>query len=234
MKQKLKDSFLYAFRRSMPIMIGYFALGSANGILMAQKGYSVGLTGIASLFIYAGTQQMLLSGWLAAGTPILTIAITSLLLNSRHLFFGISFLEKFKEYGPWKYFLIYGLTDESYSLLCSYIPRDDVEEKWVHIFDTALIWSYWILFSMFGGLIGALLPFDMAGIDFALTALFIVIFLDQLKAGTSKLPAVVSIVASLLCLVLLGPDNFLLPALSVSVAALVLLRPRLEGKEAAQ
>ena len=84
------------------------------------------------------------------------------------------------------------------------------------------------------GLIGALLPFDMAGIDFALTALFIVIFLDQLKAGTSKLPAVVSIVASLLCLVLLGPDNFLLPALSVSVAALVLLRPRLEGKEAAQ
>ena len=115
MKQKLKDSFLYAFRRSMPIMIGYFALGSANGILMAQKGYSVGLTGIASLFIYAGTQQMLLSGWLAAGTPILTIAITSLLLNSRHLFFGISFLEKFKEYGPWKYFLIYGLTDESYS-----------------------------------------------------------------------------------------------------------------------
>ena len=91
MKQKLKDSFLYAFRRSMPIMIGYFALGSANGILMAQKGYSVGLTGIASLFIYAGTQQMLLSGWLAAGTPILTIAITSLLLNSRHLFFGISF-----------------------------------------------------------------------------------------------------------------------------------------------
>ena len=234
MKQKLKNSFLYAFQRSMPIMIGYFALGSANGILMAQKGYSVGLTGIASLFIYAGTQQMLLSGWLAAGTPILTIAITSLLLNSRHLFFGISFLEKFKESGPWKYFLIYGLTDESYSLLCSYVPRDDVEEKWVHIFDTTLIWLYWIGFSMLGGLIGALLPFDMAGIDFALTALFIVIFLDQLKAGTSKLPAVVSIVASLLCLVLLGPDNFLLPALSVSVAALVLLRPRLEGKEAAQ
>lgn len=89
MKQKLKDSFLYAFRRSMPIMIGYFALGSANGILMAQKGYSVGLTGIASLFIYAGTQQMLLSGGSPLGTPILTIAITSLLLNSRHLFFGI-------------------------------------------------------------------------------------------------------------------------------------------------
>ena len=214
MKQKLKDSFLYAFRRSMPIMIGYFALGSANGILMAQKGYSVGLTGIASLFIYAGTQQMLLSGWLAAGTPILTIAITSLLLNSRHLFFGISFLEKFKEYGPWKYFLIYGLTDESYSLLCSYIPRDDVEEKWVHIFDTALIWSYWILFSMFGCLAGTLLPFDM----------------NQLEHCESKLPAAVSFVSALACLLIFGPDNFLLPSLAATVVALIAFQGRLEGK----
>ena len=230
MKQKLKDSFLYAFQRSMPIMIGYFALGSANGILMAQKGYSVGLTGIASLFIYAGTQQMLLSGWLAAGTPILTIAITSLLLNSRHLFFGISFLEKFKEYGPWKYFLIYGLTDESYSLLCSYIPRDDVEEKWVHIFDTALIWSYWILFSMFGCLAGTLLPFDMTGVDFAMTALFIVILINQLEHCESKLPAAVSFVSALACLLIFGPDNFLLPSLAATVVALIAFQGRLEGK----
>ena len=230
MKQKLKDSFLYAFRRSMPIMIGYFALGSANGILMAQKGYSVGLTGIASLFIYAGTQQMLLSGWLAAGTPILTIAITSLLLNSRHLFFGISFLEKFKEYGPWKYFLIYGLTDESYSLLCSYIPRDDVEEKWVHVFDTALIWSYWILFSMFGCLAGTLLPFDMTGVDFAMTALFIVILINQLEHCESKLPAAVSFVSALACLLIFGPDNFLLPSLAATVVALIAFQGRLEGK----
>ena len=198
MKQKLKDSFLYAFRRSMPIMIGYFALGSANGILMAQKGYSVGLTGIASLFIYAGTQQMLLSGWLAAGTPILTIAITSLLLNSRHLFFGISFLEKFKEYGPWKYFLIYGLTDESYSLLCS--------------------------------LAGTLLPFDMTGVDFAMTALFIVILINQLEHCESKLPAAVSFVSALACLLIFGPDNFLLPSLAATVVALIAFQGRLEGK----
>ena len=234
MKQRVKNSFRYALRRSVPILVGFFPLGTAYGILMAKAGYNALWTGLTSLFVYAGSLQMLMIGFFTASTPIMTVIVASLLLNSRHIFYGLSFLDKFNSYGPWKYFLIYGLPDESYSLLCSYVPRDDVEEKWVHIFDTALIWLYWIGFSMLGGLIGALLPFDMAGIDFALTALFIVIFLDQLKAGTSKLPAVVSIVASLLCLVLLGPDNFLLPALSVSVAALVLLRPRLEGKEAAQ
>ena len=139
MKQKLKDSFLYAFRRSMPIMIGYFALGSANGILMAQKGYSVGLTGIASLFIYAGTQQMLLSGWLAAGTPILTIAITSLLLNSRHVFYGLSFVEKFRSFGPWRWFLIYSLCDENYSLHCAYRPEEGVIEKWAYVLTAVLV-----------------------------------------------------------------------------------------------
>ena len=234
MKQRVKNSFCYALRRSVPILVGFLPLGTAYGILMAKAGYNFLWSGLASLVVYAGSLQMLMVGFLTASTPLLTVIVTSLLLNSRHIFYGLSFLERFNSYGAWKDFLIYGLPDESYSLLCSYVPRDDVEEKWVHIFDTALIWLYWIGFSMLGGLIGALLPFDMAGIDFALTALFIVIFLDQLKAGTSKLPAVVSIVASLLCLVLLGPDNFLLPALSVSVAALVLLRPRLEGKEAAQ
>ena len=221
MKQRVKNSFRYALRRSVPILVGFLPLGTAYGILMAKAGYNFLWSGLASLVVYAGSLQMLMVGFLTASTPLLTVIVTSLLLNSRHIFYGLSFLEKFNSYGAWKYFLIYGLPDESYSLLCSYVPRDDVEEKWIG-------------FSMLGGLIGALLPFDMAGIDFALTALFIVIFLDQLKAGTSKLPAVVSIVASLLCLVLLGPDNFLLPALSVSVAALVLLRPRLEGKEAAQ
>ena len=132
------------------------------------------------------------------------------------------------------YSLIYSLCDENYSLHCSHDFGPDVNEKWAYVLTAALVTFYWVTLSMLGGLVGSLIPFDTTGIDFALTALFIVIFLDQLKAGTSKLPAVVSIVASLLCLVLLGPDNFLLPALSVSVAALVLLRPRLEGKEAAQ
>ena len=232
MKQKLKDSFLYAFRRSMPIMIGYFALGSANGILMAQKGYSVGLTGIASLFIYAGTQQMLLSGWLAAGTPILTIAITSLLLNSRHIFYGLSFIDKFRSFGPWRWFLIYSLCDENYSLHCSHDFGPDVNEKWAYVLTAALVTFYWVALSMLGGLVGSLIPFDTTGIDFALTALFTVIVVDQLRGARTRIPAVVAAVSSIGALLLLGPDKFLLPSLLVTVAALTLLRPVLAPKYA--
>ena len=226
----MRKTAAYAFHHSIPILIGFFPVGIAYGLLMQQAGYNFLWSGACSLFVLAGSLQFLMVTFFAGGMSLATVAVLALLLNSRHLFFGISFLEKFKEYGPWKYFLIYGLTDESYSLLCSYIPRDDVEEKWVHIFDTALIWSYWILFSMFGCLAGTLLPFDMTGVDFAMTALFIVILINQLEHCESKLPAAVSFVSALACLLIFGPDNFLLPSLAATVVALIAFQGRLEGK----
>ena len=111
MNQTLKTSFRYALRRSVPILVGFFPLGTAYGILMARAGYSFLWSGLASLFVYAGSLQMLMVEFLTAGTPIPTVIVTSLLLNSRHMFYGISFLDKFNAYGPWKYFLIYGLPD---------------------------------------------------------------------------------------------------------------------------
>ena len=216
----------------MPILVGFFPLGTAYGILMAKAGYNALWTGLTSLFVYAGSLQMLMIGFFTASTPIMTVIVASLLLNSRHIFYGLSFLDKFNSYGPWKYFLIYGLPDESYSLLCSYVPQEGVEEKWVHVFDTALIWLYWIAFSVLGCIAGSLIPFDLTGIDFAMTALFIVILVDQLKGASSRLPAAVSLISAALCLLLFGPDNFLLPSLLVTLAALAALRGRLEGKEA--
>ena len=124
MKQRVKNSFRYALRRSVPILVGFLPLGTAYGILMAKAGYNFLWSGLASLVVYAGSLQMLMVGFLTASTPLLTVIVTSLLLNSRHIFYGLSFLEKFNSYGAWKYFLIYGLPDESYSLLCSYVPRD--------------------------------------------------------------------------------------------------------------
>ena len=232
MNQTLQNSFRYALRRSVPIMVGFFPLGTAYGILMAKAGYNALWTGLTSLFVYAGSLQMLMIGFFTASTPIMTVIVASLLLNSRHIFYGLSFLDKFNSYGPWKYFLIYGLPDESYSLLCSYVPQEGVEEKWVHVFDTALIWLYWIAFSVLGCIAGSLIPFDLTGIDFAMTALFIVILVDQLKGASSRLPAAVSLISAALCLLLFGPDNFLLPSLLVTLAALTALRGRLEGKEA--
>lgn len=232
MNQTLQNSFRYALRRSVPILVGFFPLGTAYGILMAKAGYNALWTGLTSLFVYAGSLQMLMIGFFTASTPIMTVIVASLLLNSRHIFYGLSFLDKFNSYGPWKYFLIYGLPDESYSLLCSYVPQEGVEEKWVHVFDTALIWLYWIAFSVLGCIAGSLIPFDLTGIDFAMTALFIVILVDQLKGAPSRLPAAVSLISAALCLLLFGPDNFLLPSLLVTLAALAALRGRLEGKEA--
>lgn len=232
MNQTLQNSFRYALRRSAPILVGFFPLGTAYGILMAKAGYNALWTGLTSLFVYAGSLQMLMIGFFTASTPIMTVIVASLLLNSRHIFYGLSFLDKFNSYGPWKYFLIYGLPDESYSLLCSYVPQEGVEEKWVHVFDTALIWLYWIAFSVLGCIAGSLIPFNLTGIDFAMTALFIVILVDQLKGASSRLPAAVSLISAALCLLLFGPDNFLLPSLLVTLAALAALRGRLEGKEA--
>ena len=197
--------------------------------MMSAAGYNFLWSAAASLFVYAGSLQMLMISFFQSDMSILTIAVTALLLNSRHMFYGLSFIEKFRSYGGWKWFLIYGMPDESYSLLCSYVPREGVEEKWVHIFSTGLIWLYWIAFSVLGGLVGQLITFDTTGIDFALTALFIVILLDQIKSTGMKLPALIGGVSSMLCIIILGRDNFLLPSLAVTVLVLLLLRNKLEG-----
>lgn len=228
-KNIIKNSFKYSLERSVPILIGFFPVGTVYGLMMSAAGYNFLWSAAASLFVYAGSLQMLMISFFQSDMPILTIAVTALLLNSRHMFYGLSFIEKFRSYGGWKWFLIYGMPDESYSLLCSYVPREGVEEKWVHIFSTGLIWLYWIAFSVLGGLVGQLITFDTTGIDFALTALFIVILLDQIKSTGMKLPALIGGVSSMLCIIILGRDNFLLPSLAVTVLVLLLLRNKLEG-----
>ena len=228
-KNIIKNSFKYSLERSVPILIGFFPVGTMYGLMMSAAGYNFLWSAAASLFVYAGSLQMLMISFFQSDMSILTIAVTALLLNSRHMFYGLSFIEKFRSYGGWKWFLIYGMPDESYSLLCSYVPREGVEEKWVHIFSTGLIWLYWIAFSVLGGLVGQLITFDTTGIDFALTALFIVILLDQIKSTGMKLPALIGGVSSVLCIIILGRDNFLLPSLAVTVLVLLLLRNKLEG-----
>ena len=228
-KNIIKNSFKYSLERSVPILIGFFPVGTVYGLMMSAAGYNFLWSAAASLFVYADSLQMLMISFFQSDMSILTIAVTALLLNSRHMFYGLSFIEKFRSYGGWKWFLIYGMPDESYSLLCSYVPREGVEEKWVHIFSTGLIWLYWIAFSVLGGLVGQLITFDTTGIDFALTALFIVILLDQIKSTGMKLPALIGGVSSVLCIIILGRDNFLLPSLAVTVLVLLLLRNKLEG-----
>lgn len=225
----MKQTFLYAFRRTVPMFLGFLPLGIAYGILMADAGYNFLWSGFISLTLFSGSLQFLMVEFFAASTPLVTVALLALLLNSRHIFYGISFVERFGTYGaPTKAFLIYSLCDENYSLHCAYEPREGVNEKWAHIFTAALVVLYWVVLCMLGGLVGNILPFSTEGIDFSLTALFIVILLDQMRGAKTLLPVWVALIASVLSILVFGADNFILPSLIATVAAMCLLRSRLE------
>jgi len=220
-----------AVRRSFPILLGYAPIGMAFGVLMTSAGYGPAWSFASSLFVYAGSLQYLMVSFLTGGAAVATVIVMSLLLNSRHIFYGLSFLEKFRSYGGWKWFVVYGLTDENYSLLCSADIPEEANERAVVLLTTGLAWFYWVFFSTLGGWLGQFIPFDTTGIDFAMTALFVVILLDQLRGRDARLPAAVALVSSLVCLLLFGPDRFILPALLLTVAGLTALRPRLGRAE---
>ena len=218
----------YAIKHSFPIFISFIPVGLAYGVLMQSVGYNALWAGACSLFVMAGSLQYLMVSFFAGGVSLATVAVMALLLNSRHIFYGLSFIEKFRSFGPWKYFLIYALTDENYSLHCSHHFDEDIDEKWAYVVTAAMPILYWIFLSVAGAFIGTLIPFDTTGIDFALTALFIVILIEQMKGADNRLPALLAFVSSIVCLVLFGPSNFILPSLLITVALLIILRSRIE------
>lgn len=221
---KLKKSFSYALRHSLPIFAGFLPLGLAYGVLMQNAGYNALWTGATCLFVFAGSLQFLMISFFTGAVSYVTVAVMALLINSRHIFYGISLIEKFRNFGLWKYYLIYSLTDENYSLHCSAKMEEGMDEKWTYIFTATLTLLYWTVSCVLGSLIGTLITIDMTGVDFALTALFVTILLDQLKDAVSRLPAVVAMFSSIICLLIFGPDNFILPSLIITVAALTVLR----------
>lgn len=230
----MKKAFRYSLRHSLPILISFIPVGLAYGILMQTSGLNWIWTGACSLFIFAGSLQFLAVSFFAGGVSLVTVAVMALLLNSRHIFYGLPFVERWKRYGPWKLFLIYALPDEAFSLHCSnsFDDGDEEHRKWSQIFDALLILVYWIVLSILGALIGSLISFDTAGIDFALTALFLVILIEQLKAsGGSRFPALIAALSSVVCLLFFGPDGFILPSLMITVVGLLAFRGRIGGKE---
>ena len=228
----MKNAFRYSLKHSIPILISFIPVGLAYGILMQTSGLNWVWTGACSLFVFAGSLQFLAVSFFAGGVSLLSVMIMALLLNSRHIFYGIPFLEKWKNYGIWKLFLIYALPDEAFSLHCSntFDDGNEVNKRWTYVFDALLILLYWVSLSIIGALLGSLITFRTDGIDFALTALFIVILIEQLKAAEGrKLPAIIAGVSSIVCLLIFGPEHFLIPALLLIVLILTLLRSREEA-----
>ena len=222
----------YAFVRSLPIMAGYIVLGLGFGVLLQSKGYGAGWALVMSGLIYAGSMQYVAIDLLAGGASLISAAIMTLMVNARHLFYGISMLERYKDTGAAKPYLIFALTDETYSLLCSVKTPEGIDAGDMRFWIAMLDHSYWILGGVLGTIIGGILPFDTTGIDFAMTSLFTVIFVEQWQSTKCHIPALMGLAAAAVSLAILGPDNFILPAMLAICVMLVAMRGRL-AKEGA-
>lgn len=211
-------------------MAGYLVLGMGFGILLKSKGYGVLWAFSMSTVIYAGSMQYLAIDLITSGAGLITTALTTLMVNARHLFYGISMVDKYKNAGRGKPYLIYALSDETYSLVCSENDLAPEQKNRYYLAVTALDQFYWVAGTVLGSLLGSLIRFSTEGLDFALTALFISIFVDQWLGTKDHAPAAVGVAASVLCLVLFGPDRFLIPSMLLITLALTLMRGKKEAK----
>ncbi len=220
-----RKTFKYSFLATIPVMAGYVVLGTGFGILLADKGYSYWWALLMSLVIYAGSMQYVGVGLLGSGAALISTALMTLMVNARHLFYGISMLEKYKNTGVMKPYLIFALTDETYSLVCDAKLPEGISRKWYYFLVSVMNQSYWVFGSFLGAFLGNTLSFNSKGIDFSMTALFVVIFVEQWESTGNHIPALLGLSISVLCLLLFGADNFLIPAMIGITAGLFLMKP---------
>ncbi len=211
-----------AFKDTLPVMTGYLALGIGFGILLSTKGYGILWAFLMGILIYSGTMQFVAIDLITAPASLATTAFTALILSARHLFYGISMLKSYENSGFLKPYLIYTLTDETYSLVCT--SKDTKYCFWVSLFDH----SYWVTGSVLGAALGSLLNLNANGIDFSLTALFLTICTEQWLNSENHLSALTGFFASLISLLIFGQENFLIPAMFLIVIALWFLKRKFE------
>lgn len=227
MKRILKK----VFPQTIPVLAGYLFLGIAFGLMLQNIGYGPGWAFFMSLFIYAGSGQFLAVELLAAGAALTQVALLTLLLNFRHLFYGLSMIEKYRGVGIRKLYLIFGLTDETYALLTGYRPPIGVSDKNYYLAVTLMNHIYWIIGGVIGAAAGSVIPFDTTGVDFVMTALFAVLVVEKWKANKNHIPAILGFVITIASLCIFGADNFLIPALIVVSFVLLCMQNTLKVEE---
>lgn len=222
-----------AFPHTIPVLMGYLAIGLVFGWMLSAIGYGPVWAGAMSLTIYAGSGQYLGVTLLEEAAPLLQVAFLTLIINFRHLVYGLSMLEKFKGMGWRKVYMMFALTDETYALLAGVELPEGVNGKQFYFWISLLDQLYWIAGSLIGSIAGSLITINTEGIDFAMTALFIVIAIGQWQSSRQHFPVFLGAVGTLACLLLFGSENgqFLIPALVVLVAGLLLAKPKLDRPE---
>ena len=222
--------FQAAFPYTVPVLTGYLFMGMAFGILLQSQGYGCAWAALMSLTIFAGAMQFVAVGILCEPFAPLSAFLITLMVNARHIFYGFSMLGPFKSCGKAKSYLIFGLTDETFSLICSTTPPPGINRSSFYLAITLLNHSYWIGGSVIGSLLGSYLVFDPQGIDFIMTALFVAIFVEQWRQPINRPPALIGAIGTALCLFVFGPDHFILPAMCLVVLALTIVRSLMERR----
>ena len=219
-----------AFPHTIPIFAGFLFLGMTYGVYMRTSGFSFWYPMIMSVVIFGGSLEFVATSMLLAPFAPVQVFLMAVMIQARHLFYGISMLQRYKNTGAAKPYLIFALTDETYSVVCSGEVPEGVDQNRYYLFASLFDQIYWVAGSVTGTLLGSIIPFDTTGIDFSMTALFLVVMVEQWRAGKDHTPALVGLGVSLICLVIFGSSNFLIPSMLGITAALTLLRGPMEKR----
>lgn len=223
-------AFRAALPYTIPICIGFLFLGISYGFFMHSKGFSFLYPVLMSLFIFAGSMEFVTVNLLLTAFNPLSAFLLALMVNARHLFYGISMLDKYKNTGLKKPYLIYGMCDESFSINCTVTPPADVDKGWFMLFVTLLNQIYWVAGAALGSLLGSVISFDTTGIEFVMTALFVVMFINQWEETDNHRSALTGVFCSMVCLFLFGVQHFIIPAMALIIACFSLMaRPKQEA-----
>lgn len=226
-----RKAFKAALPYTLPICIGFIVLGMSYGFLMRSKGFPLIYPMLMSLFIFAGSMEFVTVNLLLSDFNPLHVFFLTLMVNARHIFYGISMLDKYKNCGWKKPYLIFAMCDETFTVNCAVTPPEDVDKGWFMFFVTLLNQIYWVSGATLGALLGYIIHFDASGIEFVMTALFVVMFINQWEETKEHTPALMGLGCSLLCLVIFGSSNFIIPAMILIVLCLSFCKGRLEAKK---
>lgn len=228
-EKTIKKAFKTAFPLTIPIMAGFMFLGMAYGIYMNASGFSFWYPMLMSFTIFGGSVEFAAVGWLLSGFDPLSAFLLTFMINARHLFYGISMLDKYNVDGLKKYYLIFGMCDETFSINCTTDIPEDVDEGWFMFFITLLNHFYWVAGATFGGLFGSLIPFDTTGIEFVMTALFLVIFIERWLSEKNHFSSILGLFLSFVSLMIFKGTQFIVPAMFLIFAFLTILKNPLES-----
>ena len=219
-----KQALKVAFRDTIPVLTGYLFLGAGFGILLSESGYGLLWAFFMSLFMFAGSGQYLAVSLLASQASLLSTAVATLLVNARHLFYGISLVDTYQGVGKKKAYMIFGLTDETYSLVTQNEPPEGISRGQYCFLVTLLDHIYWICGCLLGNILGATLPINFEGVEFVLTALFVTMFVEQWLNNKNHRPAIIGVMSTVLALLIFGKEIFLIPAMVLIALLLVISR----------